>query len=86
MKFLKFVTSLFLIYELSFYLVRGQRINNEKGDCTKLFNFLNGDSKDYANNCCLDTQEFILSCDDEGYIKHIDMQYNIKIKFNIFFF
>jgi len=61
MKILKFLACLFLIY-----LVKGQTIDNGKSDCTKLMNFINGDSQDYANNCCTDTKGVI--CDEEGYI------------------
>jgi len=69
MKILRFVASLSLINKPSFYLVTGQinynRINYEKSDCTKLYNFINRDSKDYANSCCSD---FGIECDVEGYI------------------
>jgi len=47
------------------YVVAGQKINNEKTDCTKIYNLVNGDSKNYANSCCSDGIE----CDNEGYIK-----------------
>lgn len=68
MKFLIFVASLFLIYELSFNLVIGQTVNNEKSDCTKLYNFLKGNSEDYANSCCGNNG---VDCDNEGYITYI---------------
>jgi len=43
---------------------------NEKSDCTKLYNFLNGNVKNYANSCCTDTG---IECDNEGYIISIKM-------------
>jgi len=67
MKFGKFIVLFFLIYETSFYLVRAQMNNEEKNDCTKLYNYINGDSKVYDNSCCSD-QDISLMCDDEGYI------------------
>jgi len=51
-------------------LVLGQTINKAKSDCTLLNNYLNGDSKDYANDCCSDVYNGI-KCDDEGYITYI---------------
>jgi len=65
MKFGIFLTFLFLIYETSFYLVSGQT-NDNRSDCTKLYNFLKGDDVDYANNCCTNTPG--LNCDNEGFI------------------
>jgi len=67
MKFGIFLPFLFLIYETSFYLVKGQTSNEGKSDCTLLFNFLNGDSKDYSNDCC---KVAGITCDKEGYIEH----------------
>jgi len=64
MKFLSFVAYLLLIFDTSFYLVIGQAVNNEKSDCTKLYNFLKGDTNDYANNCCGSPG---IQC-DKGYI------------------
>jgi len=53
MKIGNYKTSLFLIFKSFFYLVIGQTMNGkEKNDCTKLYNFLNGDTKDYGNSCC----------------------------------
>jgi len=54
MKFLRFVVSLFLILGTSIHLVICETSNSEKSDCTKLYNFLKGDSNDYADSCCLD--------------------------------
>jgi len=68
MKILRYVVSLFIIYETSFYFVIGQIVDNKKTDCTILYNFLNGDSIDYANNCCIGENNFEISCDNEGYI------------------
>jgi len=68
MKFGIFFTFLLLIYELSYYLAIGQKINKEKSDCNKLYNFLNNDKKDYDKNCC---EEFGIKCDEEGYITYI---------------
>jgi len=64
MKFLRFVVSLFLLFEISIYLVTCETVNNEKSDCTKLYNFLKGDSNDYADSCCLESG---IEC-EEGYI------------------
>jgi len=69
MIFGKFVAFLFFICETFFYLVAGQE-NKEKSDCTKLYNFLNGDSKDYSNSCC---DKSDIECDDEGYILNFSM-------------
>jgi len=63
MNFGIFITILFIIYETSFYLVIGQAI--EKNDCTKLFNYLKGDSIIYERECCID---LTIICDDDGYI------------------
>jgi len=52
MKISSFISSLFLTYETFFCMVLGQAINNEKTDCTKLMNFIEGNSNDYSNNCC----------------------------------
>jgi len=67
MRILRFEAYLFLIYETFFYLTIGQTINKEKSDCTILYNYINGDSKDYANICC-SSFEYPVDCDDEGYI------------------
>jgi len=65
MKFEGFVTFLLFLYiEISYNLVIGQAIKN-KSDCTKLYNFINGDSKNYYDNCCLESE---IECDNEGYI------------------
>ena len=69
MKFEKFVKFLFIIYKLSYYLVIGQIIEKEKSDCIKLYNFLNGDSKDYLNSCNTDD----VKCDNENYIINISL-------------
>jgi len=67
MKFGRFeLALLFLINGTSFSLVAGKTIK-EKSDCTKLLNFINGDSKDYGNSCCTGIQTI---CDKEGYITH----------------
>jgi len=70
MKFEKFVKFLFIIYKLSYYLVIGQIIEKEKSDCTKLYNFLNGDSKDYSNSCCSTVK---VTCDNENYITVVSL-------------
>jgi len=67
MNFGNFITFLYLIYEISFNLVIGQAINNEKNDCTKLYNFLRGDSIDYSIESCCNNVPGVV-CDDEGYI------------------
>jgi len=67
MKLSSFLLFLYLIFESFFYLVIGQKIKNEKSDCTKLYNFLNGDTKDYGNDCCTSSDGFF-ECDSEGYI------------------
>jgi len=69
MKFGIFLAFLFLLYEVSFYLVSGQTTDN-KSDCTKLYNFLNGDDADYANKCCTGTTG--LYCDNEGFITYFN--------------
>jgi len=72
MKFRIFVALLFLIYETFFYFVIGQTINNEiKSDCTKLYNFLNKDSKDYYRNCC---NEYEVTCDVFGSITSLQLR------------
>jgi len=76
MKFALFVTFLFLVYEPFFYLVRGKTINKEKSDCTLFYNFVKGDSKDYADNCCEDSG---IECDEEGYIISFENSYDVKI-------
>jgi len=67
MKFGKHVAFLFLICTILFYLVTGKTVNEETSDCTKLLNFINGDSKDYANSCCSEDKQYI-ECDDEGHV------------------
>jgi len=69
MKFLNFITFLFSIYQTSFNLVKGQATDNRKSDCTKLYNYLYGDSKNYANKCC---SEYGIKCDNEGYITYVN--------------
>jgi len=64
MQFGNFVAFLFFI----FYLATGQTIMENKSDCTKLFNIINGDSKDYANSCC--SGDSNIKCDNEGYITY----------------
>jgi len=66
MKVLNFIAILFLIYETSFYLVKGQTVGQEKNDCTKIYNFMFIDKNIYDNNCCF--QDARIECDNEGYI------------------
>ena len=67
MNFLSFKIYVFLIYETSLYLVKGQTMNAEKSDCTKLYDFLYGDTnKDYKDSCCTGFKE--VTCDNEGFI------------------
>jgi len=68
MKFGEVLAFLLFIYESSYYLVIAQTINKEKSDCTKLYNFLIGDSKDYSNSCC---STAIIECDKDNYITNI---------------
>jgi len=68
MKFGEFIAFIFSLYEISFHLVIGQTVNIEKSDCTKFYNFLNGDSHNYSNSCCSKSG---IICDNEGYIKII---------------
>ena len=68
MKFEYFILYLFLIYGAFFYLVAGQTVNEEKSDCTKLYNFMNGDNKDYGDSCCSDLG---IKCNN-GYITVIN--------------
>jgi len=67
MRFENFILYLFLIYVTSFYMVTGQTVNEEKSDCTKYYNFKNGDTKDYGDSCCSDLG---IRCND-GYISVI---------------
>jgi len=69
MKFGTFLAFLFLIYGTSFYLVTGQLIDDERSDCTKLMNFINGDSKDYANSCC-SGELAKAKCDNENHVTY----------------
>jgi len=62
---------LFSVYETFYHLVIGQTINNEKSDCTKLYNFFKGDSNDYANRCCTENSVYHIECDSEGYITYL---------------
>jgi len=71
MKFRNFVVFLFSIYEISFNLVVGQTTNVGKSDCTVLFNYIRGDNKDYASDCCLNGNN-IIACDNEGYITYFN--------------
>jgi len=50
---------------ISFYLVKGQ--TTDKTDCTKYYNFVYGDTKNYSNICC----EAGIKCDNNGYIKSL---------------
>ena len=50
-------------------MVIEQIIEKEKSDCIKLYNFLNGDSKDYLNSCNTDD----VKCDNENYIINISL-------------
>jgi len=70
MKFLIYAVSLFFICKTSFYMVIGQTVNGEINDCTKLYNYLYGDSKEYDKNSCCN--ESGIECDNEGYITNID--------------
>ena len=64
MKVLIFVASLFLVYETSFHLVLGQTIEFIN-DCTKLFNFIYGDSREYGRSCC---DSNAIECNKKGFI------------------
>jgi len=68
MKYRKFIVSLLLIYETTFYIVTGQTDIEEKNDCTKFNNFINGDSKYYDNDICCSESDLIygIECDYEG--------------------
>jgi len=74
MKVLRSLLSLFLIHQPFFYLVTGKIVNEKmkETDCTKLYNFLNGDSEDYVNSCC-SNDDIDLKCDNEGYVTNIYM-------------
>jgi len=65
MKFKFLVVVLFLIYEISFYLVKGQTIE-EKNDCTKYYNFIYKNHRDYSIEECCSSSE--INCEN-GYIK-----------------
>jgi len=75
MKLGKLVVLLFLICIKKIYVVIGQTINNVKSDCTILYNFVNGDSKDYSNLCChfKENKEHDEQCDNENYIKELNL-------------
>jgi len=62
MKFLKFISSLFIIYETSISFVNGQT-DEQKTDCTKLLNYIYENSEDYSNNCC--SSDGVM-CDSDG--------------------
>jgi len=66
MKFIRTIISLILIYGIPFHSVKGQVNNNEKSDCTKLYNFLKNDNQDYGNSCCVGHKE--VTCNNDGYI------------------
>jgi len=66
MIFRKIVVFLFLIYETCFSLVTGKTNNQEKNDCTKLYNFINGDSNYYDNEICCSSKVNGIECDYEG--------------------
>jgi len=69
MNFESFISFLFLIYE-TFYLVKGQIINEEKNDCTKFYNYIRGDKETYSvEECC---SEAGITCKN-GYIKNIEL-------------
>jgi len=57
------------MYETPSYFVKGKTLNGEKSDCTIFYNFINGDSKDYADSCCEDNG---IECDEEKYIISFD--------------
>jgi len=55
-----------LLFLISIQFVTGQKNNKEKNDCTKLYNYLKGDSKDYTSkSCCNDDG---IDCDLEGHL------------------
>jgi len=69
MKFESYISLLYIIIETFFYLVTGQIINEEKNDCTKYYNFIRGDEKDYLiDDCC---SEHDVTCEN-GYITQIN--------------
>jgi len=71
MKFGNFKDFLLLIYETSFYFVVGQTVNNEEmNDCSKLHNFLYGNSKNNTDDCCSNDN---IDCDYEKFIKGFSM-------------
>jgi len=66
MNFRKIVAFFFFFFETSIYLVRGKTSKEDKSDCTKLLNYLKGNSKEYENNCC--TNDGDIRCNDNGNI------------------
>jgi len=60
---------LLLVYETFFCLVSGQSCNEDKNDCTKLYNFLRGDHEIYSSNDCCAEKGIV--CED-GYIVNIN--------------
>jgi len=73
MKLKEFVSFLFLIIKSSLCLELGQKIDAEKPDCTKLYNFLKSSSYYYANDCCSYPNNRGLSCDYENYIISLNL-------------
>jgi len=76
MEFEKYIAFLYIIYESFFCLVMGQTINEEKSDCAKLSNFINGSSQDNSNSCCSNNNE--IKCDSDGYITYLDLKETLK--------
>jgi len=65
---MKFEIYVFLLLIYEAFFVKGQTINDEKNDCTKYYNFMLGNNKDYsADDCC---REYAIKCKD-GYITDI---------------
>jgi len=82
MKLRKFVAFLFLVHGTSFYFVRGQTATNEKTDCTKYYNYLYEDDKDYNNTCCITDGYEYIKCDYENYITRIENNIYLGGKIN----
>jgi len=74
MKFRNFVKFLLLIYVTAFHFVIGQVNENEEiiinYDCTKYYNYIEGNSKKYDYTCCFERE---INCDDNGYITYLEM-------------
>jgi len=72
MKFRILISLLFSIFEISFYLVKGQTAIEEGNDCTKLLNYEFQDTKNHTiSDCCSEDR---ISCEN-GYITFLNINF-----------